>query len=179
MGRKPSPHPRACALSCPSLDICGPGLSGAPAFIYNACIVGRVVLYPSCTTRPSLCAPSALRGGSSGASMTIPGGVGTHAMSRSANRPRARRTGSYHGVGAPTRLPLGAPTLRFVPSLCPKPSLALTPAVLALCPLTQMVEGEFQAAGLARALVNRGGAMPSFTPEPRLCELCPIRVLGS
>jgi hypothetical protein len=28
------------------IALCGPGLSGAPAFIYNACIVGRVVLYP-------------------------------------------------------------------------------------------------------------------------------------
>ena len=25
LGRKPSPHPRACALSCPSLAISGPG----------------------------------------------------------------------------------------------------------------------------------------------------------
>jgi|SRR5215208_3067401 len=45
--------------------------------------------------------------------------------------PRARLTGFYHGVGAPTGPPLGAPTLRFAPPRCPKPSLALTSAVLA------------------------------------------------
>src|SRR5215212_3317517 len=28
VGRKPSPHPRACALSCPSPTICGPGSVG-------------------------------------------------------------------------------------------------------------------------------------------------------
>src|SRR5919112_5325561 len=50
MGRKPSPHPRACALSCPS-PFAGRGSHtsqagyGAPA-LYNACIVGRVVLPP-------------------------------------------------------------------------------------------------------------------------------------
>ncbi len=34
LGRKPSPHPRASALSCPSLDIYRPELpDGAPAFI--------------------------------------------------------------------------------------------------------------------------------------------------
>jgi hypothetical protein len=46
--------------------------------------------------------------------------------------------------------------LRLAAPQCPKPSLALTPAVLVLCPRTQMVEGEFQASGLARYLVNRG-----------------------
>src|SRR5215204_658521 len=41
--------------------------------------------------------------------------------------PRARRTGFYHRVGAPTGPPLGAPTLRFAPPRCPKPSSALPP----------------------------------------------------
>jgi hypothetical protein len=31
LGRKPSPHPRACALSCPSRGFYGPGSYGAPA----------------------------------------------------------------------------------------------------------------------------------------------------
>src|SRR5215212_9955957 len=44
LGRKPSPHPRACALSCPS-PFAGRG-SG---------LVGRVVPTDPPTTRPSLC----------------------------------------------------------------------------------------------------------------------------
>src|SRR5829696_9449084 len=46
--------------------------------------------------------------------------------------PCARYTGFYHGVGAPTGPPLGAPILRIAPSRCPKPSLALTPAAVGL-----------------------------------------------
>jgi hypothetical protein len=76
----------------------------------NACIVGRVVFYPSSTTRPSLCALEALRGTSGGASMTIPGGAGTPRKAH-LQLPRARRIGFSHRVGAPTS----------GPSLCPAP----------------------------------------------------------
>ena len=65
--------------------------------LYNACIVGRVVPYRSSTTRPSLCAPSALRG-TSGDTMTTPGGACTGG--RLQPSPRARHTGFYHRVGA-------------------------------------------------------------------------------
>src|SRR5215208_7736174 len=46
--------------------------------------------------------------------------------------PCARYTGFYHGVGAPTGPPPGAPILRIAPSRCPKPSLALMPAAVGL-----------------------------------------------
>ena len=99
--------------------------------------------------------------------MTTPGGAGTLCM-RTDNFLRARRIGLYHGVGAPTAPSPGAPALRFAPPRYPKPSLALTPAVLALCPLTQMAESEFQASGLAGALVNRGGAMRCYKQAAEL-----------
>ena len=60
-----------------------------------------------------------------------PGGAGTTLRDACQGLPRARRTGFYHRVGAPTGPPLGAPTLRFAPSRFPKPSLTLAPAVLA------------------------------------------------
>ena len=53
----------------------------------------------------------ALHGTSGGANMTTAGGAGT--STRHSNLLRARRTGIYHGVGAPTGPPLGAPTLRY------------------------------------------------------------------
>jgi hypothetical protein len=80
-----------------------------------------------------------------------------------ATLPRARRTGFYHGVGA--SLVYLAPALRFAPPRCPKPSLALTPAVLELWPRTQMAGSGFQASGLARYLANRGGAMRCYKPR--------------
>jgi len=49
--------------------------------------------------RPSLCALSALRGASGGATMTIPGGAGTIGLSP-LQLSRARRTGPYPRVGA-------------------------------------------------------------------------------
>jgi hypothetical protein len=49
----------------------------------------------------------ALRGTSGGATMTAPGGTGTPC--KRTFHPCARRTGIYHGVGAPTGSPLGAP----------------------------------------------------------------------
>src|SRR5215211_3127396 len=51
--------------------------------------------------RPSLCAPSALRGAVGGASMTTPGGAGTTLRPHVCRKAtRARRTGFYHRVGA-------------------------------------------------------------------------------
>src|SRR5215208_4437905 len=77
----------------------------------------------------------ALHGTSGGATMTTAGGAGT--PTRHSNLLRARLTGFYHGVGAPTLLSLrgtGLYTvlgralwastrrgLRFAPSRCPKP----------------------------------------------------------
>src|SRR5215218_11279975 len=66
--------------------------------------------------RFSLRALEALRWVVGGESMTTPGGTRTPCQSVPAT-PRARRTGFYHGVGAPT-----APPLRSSgPSLCPSP----------------------------------------------------------
>ena len=79
--------------------------------LYNACIVGRVVLPPLTTTWPSLCALEALRGTSGGETMTTAGGAGTPQKAL-CDCSRARRTGFYRGVGA---LWLGAPTLSFAP----------------------------------------------------------------
>src|SRR5918995_4499736 len=80
-------HLRAGALRGPAL--------------YNACIVGRVVL-PALVTQRGLrfAPPSALRGTSGGATMTTPGGAGTTTRC-SYDFLRARRTGFYHRVGVP------------------------------------------------------------------------------
>src|SRR5918999_4203183 len=79
------PHPRASALSCPS-PFAGRGSHtsqagyGAPA-LYNACIVGRVVLPPWLHNAAFALRPSALRRSVCGATMTTPGGAGTLRMS--------------------------------------------------------------------------------------------------
>src|SRR5215212_1701266 len=75
LGRKPSPHPRACALSCPS-PFTGRGILRGSG-LYNGCIVGRVVVGHPPTTRPSLCPLQPLRRIVDGATMTTPGGTGT------------------------------------------------------------------------------------------------------
>jgi hypothetical protein len=69
--------PRAghCATAVPSLGHQVGALRGSSLYLYNA--LGRVVLSSLATTRPLLCALSALRGTSGGASMTTPGGAGT------------------------------------------------------------------------------------------------------
>ena len=84
---------------------------GAPASIMRSELAGLL------GSGPSLCALEALRGTSGGETMTIPGGAGT-LCKRTDNFLRARRIGFYHGVGASTEPPLGAPTLRFAPVLC-------------------------------------------------------------
>jgi hypothetical protein len=91
----------------------GPGLLGAPAFILS---LAALFWNPS-LARPSLCAPSALRGTSGGETMTTPGGAGTLCKPTD-NFLRARRIGFYHGVGAPTS----------GPSICPSPMLQGQPA---------------------------------------------------
>src|SRR5918995_1893047 len=73
--------PSKSVCSILPIAICGPGLPHLTGRVrgsglYNAHVVGRVVLYSCHTTRPSLCVPSALRG-ASGDTMTIPGGAGT------------------------------------------------------------------------------------------------------
>ena len=94
-----APSKSVCSIL--PIAICGPGLSGAPAFIYNA-PPGRAVFSPSYSARPSLCAPSALRGTSGGATMTTPGGTRMTLCTTLVQFPtRARLTGCYHGVGAP------------------------------------------------------------------------------
>src|SRR5215212_27149 len=61
-----------------------------------------------------------------------PGGTGT-TLRNTLSHPRARRTGFYHRVGA---LTLRGSDPSLCPAPIPKPSLALTPAVLVLCPHT-------------------------------------------
>src|SRR5215208_5175063 len=72
--------------------------------------------------RPSLCALSALRRTSRGASMTTPGGA--HTTTYSYNSPSARRIGFYHGSELPD---YRAAALRFAPPRCPKPYSAPPP----------------------------------------------------
>ena len=75
--------------------------------------------------------------------------------------PCARYTGFYHGVGAPTGPPLGAPILRIAPYRCPKPSLALTPAAVGLMYAYTNNRGRAVGADLAgaiRVLSGRGYA---------------------
>src|SRR5215204_2525625 len=81
--------------------------------LYTA--LGRA-LPPSLERGRSLCVLEVLRGTSAGATMTIPGGVGT---SGKAQFPRARRTGFYHRVGV--SLVYFSPALRFATSRSPKP----------------------------------------------------------
>src|SRR5215216_940638 len=104
------------------VGIIGPGLLGAPAFILHCW--PRCSPLPTSTTRPSLCASSALRRSVCGATMTTPGEAGTTLRHACQRLPRARRIGLYHGVGAPTGPPLGASTLRFALVSCSTSSVA-------------------------------------------------------
>src|SRR5215208_3229319 len=87
--------------------------TGRGSGLYNACIVSRVVLTHPPTTRRSLCAPSALRGTSGGATITTPGGAGISCS-----------TTTSSVLGAPasligSELPwLTGSALRFAPVLC-------------------------------------------------------------
>src|SRR5215217_1745240 len=113
MGWTTSPYQRACALSCPSLAIFGPGSYGAPAFILL--LVARFCFPLSrglCFAPSPRCAgPRVMR------PCLTP--VGGHTLANAyVQSPRARRTGFYHRVGAPTT-PTGQGS---DPSLCPGPT---------------------------------------------------------
>src|SRR5215208_5089523 len=90
------------------VGIIGPGLLGAPAFILHCW--PRCSPLPTSTTRPLLCASSALRRSVCGATMTTPGGTST--LGRHEHSHCARPTGFSHRVGSGTLLNSG-------PSLCP------------------------------------------------------------
>ena len=82
------------------------------SFKVSALIMPLAALYSHLlVARPSLCALEALRGTSSGATMTTPVGR-AHSGKHLCNFPRARRTGFSHTAGALTSRGSG-------PSLCP------------------------------------------------------------
>src|SRR5829696_3554990 len=105
-------RPRRCSFPASSASksrarSVRPGLSGSG--LYNA--LGRAGTHR--TARPSLCRLPALHGTSGGATMTIPGGTRTTLWTARVQFPtRARPTGFYHGVGAPTGPLYGALALR-------------------------------------------------------------------
>ena len=105
-------------------------LYGALAFIMLV-LLAALVRTPNTihTTRPSLRAPSALRGGSSGATMTIPGEART--PPKHCNLLRARLIGFSHRVGASASQ---TPAFRFAPSRCPNPLSGPTPHGLRIIP---------------------------------------------
>jgi hypothetical protein len=100
-------------------------------------------------------APSALRGTSGGARMTIPGGAITS--------PRARRTGFYHGVGAPNRQGSGP----FAPSRCPKPHCQTVLFSRRIIPADMGIPS-------GAPLANRGGAPASIMPLAALFSMYPL-----
>jgi hypothetical protein len=97
------PHPRASALSCPS-PFAGRGSHtsqagyGAPA-LYNACIVGRVVLPPWLHNAAFTLCPLCLAQERLWCDHDYPR-WGGHTTDELLYLPRARRTGFYHRVGA-------------------------------------------------------------------------------
>jgi hypothetical protein len=68
---------------------------------------------------------------------------------------RARLTGFYHRVGAPTTPMCRAPALRFAPPRCPKPLSGPTPRSLRTIPDDEGVR-------MSGWPPHRGGAQPSF-----------------
>jgi hypothetical protein len=116
--------------SCPvgSCIALRPGYpSGCPglAFLMRVLLAALFCLAPVRQRGLSLCAPSALRGTSGGATMTTPGEAGMVCTILQL----------AYVLGAPASI-MGselsvylAPALRSAPSRCPKPSLTLTPAV--------------------------------------------------
>jgi hypothetical protein len=136
--------------------------SGRPG-LYNGCVVCRVVLSrPGLTTRPSLCALLCVAQDLDWCNHDYPRWDGHNSSdSMLQHPPCARYTGFYHGVGAPTGPPLGAPILRIAPYRCPKPSLALTPAAVGLMYAYTNNRGRAVGADLAgaiRVLSGRGYA---------------------
>src|SRR5215216_7105907 len=95
MGWTTSPYQRACALSCPSLAIFGPGSYGAPAFILL--LVARFC-FP--LSRGLCFAPSPRCAGPRVMRPCLPP-VGGHTLANAyVQSPRARRTGLSPRVGA-------------------------------------------------------------------------------
>jgi hypothetical protein len=102
LGRKPSPHPRACALSCPS-PFAGRGSTGfRPLFIMLVLLAASFFTHPP-TTRPSLFALEALRWVLGVETMTNPGGSRTPRKALQLPPCSAHRLLSW--VGAPTSGP--------------------------------------------------------------------------
>src|SRR5215216_3925394 len=92
--------------SCPvgSCIALRPGYpSGCPglAFIMRVLLAALFCLAPVRQRGLSLCAPSALRGTSGGATMTTPSGAGTRYVTHACDILRARLTGFYHGSEFP------------------------------------------------------------------------------
>src|SRR5215207_7049073 len=79
------------------VGIIEPGLSGSG---FYASIMAVAALFFPLPARPSPCALEAVRWVVGGEKMTTPGGMRTRYKSCHVT-PRARRTGFYHGVGAP------------------------------------------------------------------------------
>ena len=101
----------------------GPELSSLlGSGLYNACIVGRVVShFCSSTTRPSLCAPLCVARDLGWCDHDYPR-WDAHTTTQRSYTPVLGAPASIIGSELPL-LPLyGAPTLRFAPPGCPKPS---------------------------------------------------------
>src|SRR5215218_2369546 len=131
-------------------------LQGVPAFIMG--VLFAALFYPAPVRQRGLRfgSPSALRGTSGGATMTTLGGAGTSPMHKRSFL-RARRIGFYHGVGAPTGPPLGAPARRFAPPRCPKPS-----PLCGCVRVHQHIIPDDMSVHRRRSWSYRGGAMLNF-----------------
>src|SRR5215208_1385531 len=93
LGRKPSPHPRACALSCPSSAIYGPGSLGR--------FTRPFALHPLCVAQERLwCEYDYLR-------------WGAHHTKYSYNSPMLGAPASIIGSELPPLPRYGAPVLHF------------------------------------------------------------------
>src|SRR5215218_809470 len=160
MGWTTSPYLRAGALSCPSLAIYGPGSYGVPAFILSSAALWETPLGRGLRS----CALSALRGTVGGATMTTPGGAGTHWQSSS---PRARPTGFSHKAGAPTP-----------PGLRPFALGRVTGRLLGGSIQVKLRSGSASTRSLVCLLSGRAGT-PILRRGPSVCLVpIPIRPVG-
>ena len=125
---------------------CLPGRSGSG--LYTA--PGRAFRDLPSLARPSLCALEALRWGVGDETMTTPGGTRT-ACYVSQQLPRARRTGFYHRVGAPTS----------DPSLSPDPMLQGVSYVQNSVVYIRNIIPDTMSIAASASLAYRGGAILS------------------
>jgi hypothetical protein len=134
LGRKPSPHPRACALSCPS-PFAGRG---------------------SPWLRPSHCAPLFVARDLGWCDHVYSRCGGHTSESRPTSPCSAHRLLSWVGASWSNL----APTLRFAPVLCPKPSPGRAASGGRWCtrPQAEMLA----CCPLRRSWPVRGRAMPNF-----------------